>query len=505
MPMYATAPVWENRFDRIANILQWLALVFGAIFAFVQSGATLHTATAVTAVGLYVVVFQSLPTRVRHGIWTGEILAVTGVAASMLAIAFTSGIESPYLLFSITPVLYSAAFAGWRRGIETSLLAAAVLLAIHQTVDDGSLAGGTLWTWIAIYLLIAVTFSLARHLLLEAGATNAALLAASMQSAERLDRLDASHKLLSALSNLADGSELNPVRVGSTALDHLAAAVPFEAGQIAMNGKDGPVVVARTERHGEFASTLTAPLSVGARDVGFVVLSRREAFDPAELDHVDEILQPVGLAFANILLLQEIAHRAIQEERMRLARELHDDIGPSLASLGLSLDMALLQSPSDASLADHLAGLRSNVTNLVEEVRDTVAGLRATEPVSLYEHALQLAAENPDELPKVAAALREHRPPPIEIGNELMAIMSEAVRNARNHSEAHIVTIEGFINHDSGSIAVVDDGQGFDAGTEHAGHYGLVGMAERAGKIGAGFDVQSSPKGTTITVTWGDQ
>ena len=503
--MYATAPMWENRFDRIANILQWLAMVFGAIFAFAQGGATLRTATALTAVGLYVVVFQSLPMRVRHGIWTGEVLAVTGVAASMLAVAFTRGIESPYLLFSITPVLYSAAFAGWRRGIETSLLAAGVLLAIHQAVDDGGLAGGTLWTWIGIYLLIAVTFSLARHLLLEAGATNVALMAASVQSAERLDRLDASHKLLSALAGLADGAELNPVRVGTAALDHLAAAIHFEAGQIAINGKDGPVVVARTERHEEFSSTLTTPLTVGARDVGFVVLSREEAFDPAELNHVDEILQPVGLSFANILLLQEIAHRAIQEERARLARELHDDIGPSLASLGLSLDVALLQSPVDAALANHLAGLRSNVTNLVEEVRDTVAGLRATEPVSLYEHALQLAAANPDELPKVTAALREHRPPPIEIGDEITAIMSEAVRNARHHSEAHIVTIEGFINYDSGSIAVVDDGQGFDSSIGYEGHYGLVGMVERADKIGAELNVQSSPKGTTITVTWGDQ
>ena len=505
MPMFATAPLWEARFDRIANILQWLAMVFGAVFAFVQDGTTLRTATAFTAVGLYIVVFQSLPMRVRHGIWSGEVLAISGVAASMLAIAFTRGIESPYLLLSITPVLYSAAFAGWRRGTETALLASGVLLAIHQTVDDGSLAGGTLWTWIAIYFLIAVTFSLARHLLLEAGAINAALLAASAQSAERLDRLDASHQLLSALVGLADGSELNPVRVGNAALVHLASAIPFETGQIAINGKNGPVVVARTELHAEFESTLTTPLSVGTREVGFVVLAREEAFDPVELSHVDEILRPVGLSFANILLLQEIASKAIQEERMRLARELHDDIGPSLASLGLSLDMALLDSPGDVALTGHLAGLRDNVTNLVEEVRDTVSGLRATEPVSLYERAVQLAAENPDELPKVTAALREHRPPPIELGIELTAIMSEAVRNARNHSGAHMVTIEGFVNHHSGSVSIADDGHGFEAGTVYEGHFGLVGMAERARKIGAAFDVRSSPSGTTISVTWGTE
>ena len=311
--------------------------------------------------------------------------------------------------------------------------------------------------------------------------------------------------MLSALSQLADGTELNPVQVGTAALEHLEAAVPFEAGQVALNGHDGPVVVARTEIPDDAMPTLNSPLTVGARDVGFVVLSRPEPFKGEEVAIVEEILRPVGLAFANILLLQEIAQRAIREERVRLARELHDEIGPSLASLGLSLDMAVLQSPGDPALADHLQGLRNNVTSLVEEVRDTVGELRATDPVSLYEHALTLAAEAPDELPKVTTGLHEHRPPARQLGQELGAIMSEAVRNARLHSEAHIVAIEGFVNHQAGEITITDDGRGFDAGADYEGHYGLVGMRERASKIGAELDISSSPTGTTVTVTWGDQ
>lgn len=506
MPMFATAPVWENRFDRIANILQWMALAFGAFFAFYEDGATLATATAFTVTALFIVVFQSLPMHVRHGVWTGELLAVVGIGLAMLAIGLTGGVDSPYLLFSVTPVLYSAAFAGWRQGIETALLASGVLVAIKSLSDDGTLLGGSLWAWVAIYLLIAITFSFARRLLLEASETNAALLAASaaqMEELDRLERLDTSNKLLSALSELADGTELNPVTVGATALDHLQASVAFDGGQISMASPDGPVVVARTGTRADDASTLTSPLAVGARDVGFVVLSRHEAFQPDEITHVEETLQPVALAFANILLLQGIARRAIQEERTRLARELHDEIGPSLASLGLSLDMALLQNPASGELADHLAGLRSNVTNLVEEVRDTVAGLRATEPLSLHQQAVTLCAEEADRLPKVTTALREHRPPPIEIGTEVTAIMAEAVRNARNHADAHMVTIAGYVNHDAGEVTITDDGEGFDVRRSYKGHYGLVGMRERAEKIGARFDVQSSPAGTTVAVRWG--
>ncbi len=506
MAMFATAPVWENRFDRIASILQWMALAFGAFFAFLLDGATLATATAFTVTALYIVVFQSLPMRVRHGIWSGEVLAVTGVGVAMLAIALTRDIESPYLLFSVTPVLYSAAFAGWRRGIETALLASGVLVAVRILSDDSGLLGGSLWAWVAIYLLIAVAFSFARHLLLEASETNAALLAASAAANEQLDRLerlDTSHKLLTALSELSDGAELNPVRVGEAALDHLRTTVTFEEGQIAIEGPDGPVVVARTAAHDEHESVLTSPLTIGTRDVGYVVLARDEPFQPAEVSHVEEILQPVALSFANILLLQDIARRAIQEERIRLARELHDEIGPSLASLGLSLDMAIVQHPDAPELTGHLSGLRSSVTELVEEVRDTVAGLRETEPISLHEQAVMLCAEDSDQLPKVTTALRENRPPRIEIGAEVASIMAEAVRNARRHADAHIVTIAGYVNYDDGEVSITDDGDGFDVKRSFKGHYGLIGMRERAEKLGAKLNIRSSPAGTTVTVRWG--
>jgi signal transduction histidine kinase len=426
----------------------------------------------------------------------------------MIAVVLTRDIESPYLLFSVTPVLYAAAFSGWRRGIETAFLAGGVLVAIRTLTDDSNLLwdSGGLWAWVAIYLLIAITFSFARHLLLEASETNAALLAASAAANEQLDRLerlDASNKLLTALSELSDGTELNPVTVGTAALDHLSSVVPFDVGRIAIESADGPVVVARWREGGDFESTLTSPLTVGARDVGFVILGRTGPFQPHEIHHVEETLQPVALSFANILLLQDIAHRAIQEERVRLARELHDEIGPSLASLGLSLDMAILQNAESTDLTGHLSGLRSSVTDLVEEVRDTVAGLREQDPISLHEQAVILCSEEPDQLPKVATALRENRPPPVEIGTEVTSIMSEAVRNARRHADAHTVTIAGYVDHNSGEVSVTDDGHGFEVKRSFKGHYGLVGMSERAERIGAKLDVRSSPAGTTVTVRWG--
>ena len=328
--------------------------------------------------------------------------------------------------------------------------------------------------------------------------------AAASEQLDRLERLDASNKLLSALSELADGTELNPVAVGQAALVHLSTTVAYESAHVAIDSADGPVVVAESgDRDADYEASLTSPLTVGSRDVGYVVMSRRAPFDPNEVGHVEEILTPVALSFANILLLQDIARRAIQEERTRLARELHDEIGPSLASFGLSLDMAILQNAGESELAAQLGALRAGVTGLVEEVRGSVAELREAEPISLHEQAVLLSAEDSDELPKVTTALRENRPPPVEIGREVASVMSEAVRNARRHAEAHMVTIAGYVNYDSGEVSITDDGIGFDVKRHFKGHYGLTGMAERAAKVDGKLDVHSSPTGTTVTVRWG--
>ncbi|NNL12320.1 MAG: hypothetical protein HKO82_01365, partial [Acidimicrobiia bacterium] len=61
----------------------------------------------------------------------------------------------------------------------------------------------------------------------------------------------------------------------------------------------------------------------------------------------------------------------------------------------------------------------------------------------------------------------------------------------------------GYVDHSSGEVSITDDGNGFDVRRSFKGHYGLVGMDERAEKIGARLEVRSSPAGTTVTVRWG--
>ena len=84
-------------------------------------------------------------------------------------------------------------------------------------------------------------------------------------------------------------------------------------------------------------------------------------------------------------------------------------------------------------------------------------------------------------------------------------MVTEAVRNAHKHSQASKVLISGRIQRDWGTVQVVDDGVGFDPEYEPDGHFGLIGMRERAEKIGASINFNSkSGVGTVVTLEWGN-
>ncbi len=196
-------------------------------------------------------------------------------------------------------------------------------------------------------------------------------------------------------------------------------------------------------------------------------------------------MRSVALAFANVLLLQSIAHRAVREERIRLGRELHDEIGPSLVSIGLGLDLAMGYGDRDDDSRDQLESLRETVGHLVEEVRTTVTRLRSAETPSLREWADSLAADAPAEGPSFIVEIDETEAPRQPEATELAAIMAEAVRNAIEHAGATTIRIEGFVRRDRGSFSVIDDGRGFDLEMRSHQRYGLIGMQERAETIAA--------------------
>lgn len=467
----------------------------------VASGAARESLIAVGLAGAYVLGHTAVPaTAIPRGP-IRDTLALAGTVLTMSAVALTGVADSPYLLLSLAPTIRASFVDGRRAGLATAALAGGLFLALVLTDDQPAT---TAIAWTSLYLVVALLVGQIRRLFVEAEARASALAASSVETEQRVLRLELAHDLLTTLSEITVASELNPISMGAAALASILKIHPGSAGVIALASDHGPVVVARQGLETDGAVRSTVPLGVSDREVGFVVLSTPAPLAADTLADITTALRPVALAFSNVLLLQGIARVAIQEERSRLARELHDEIGPSLASLGLALDLAVLQHPTEPALATHLQDLRGQVGHLVEDVRTTVAGLREQRHDSLSAGVASMASTLPEH-PEISIKLSEWQPPRPPMLRHLVAIIGEAVRNASHHSAATRIVVGGEVDLDRGTVTIADNGRGFDPEARHNGHFGILGMKERARKVDATLQIATGPEGTRVTVSWGEK
>ena len=502
--MSTASPTWELRLDWTLSALHWGSFAVGAIISILVRGADASTLSSAALAGAYVVAVQATPRRYRNDDSIGELVAVVGVVVSLVAVALTGGADSPYLLYLAAPSFFAGAFLGFRIGVETALLTSFGLIAVVAALDQEILQGQVLQVAL-LFMLMAVTFAQARRLLVEQQERSDALIEASELTAARIRRLEAAHSALASLSELASSADLNPVAVGEAALRDLAHLVPFVAGRVVLEDQ-GPLVVARRGEPDDSQAPLTVTMELADRHLGEVTLWPTPDDDlTAYRGVIEESLRPVTLAFDNILLLRSIAAKAVQEERTRLSRELHDEVGPALASLGLGVDMAIFMPEATPEMARQLESIRRGITTLTEDVRRTVADLRHEPVQSLIEQANRLVAEAGVDGPSMVIDIDERRTPRGETTTQLAAIMTEAVRNAFEHASARTIRIAGTVDRSQGKLVIEDDGVGFDADHRPDGHFGLVGMHERADKIGAHITLDAEPgRGSRVTVTWGD-
>ena len=199
--------------------------------------------------------------------------------------------------------------------------------------------------------------------------------------------------------------------------------------------------------------------------------------------------------------------RSQEDERARLARELHDETVQSLIALDQRVQMverALARDPKSA--ADKLAELRAMTTETLEDVRHAIRALR---PIYMEDLGLvpaleamvrSIGAENGPAATFVVEGATRRLAPDRELA--VYRIVQEALHNVVRHAQAKRVQVIVRFN-DALTVSVIDDGIGFsmpermDALTD-ARHFGLVGMRERAVQLEGEFSVDSSVrKGNT--------
>ena len=294
--------------------------------------------------------------------------------------------------------------------------------------------------------------------------------------------------------------------------------------------------VRRTKGGGDVHISLTvSPISdaeghiVGASKVARDITERVLAQDVLRRAH-EELEQRVRertaeLASANEALRVEMSERqraeearirlltrvvlAEEDERRRIARELHDQLGQQLTALRLTLEM-LKSKPIGAMGSSHvqLETLEQLALQLDRDIAFRVCELRSPE---LDRLGLQAALTNHvrdwSKHVGIPAHLHTNRLTDERLSPELETtvyrLAQEALNNVAKHARAGRVDVVLEHHADYLSLIVEDDGQGFDAASlEFSGNrFGLISMRERAALVGADLQIESAPgRGTTVVV-----
>jgi ligand-binding sensor domain-containing protein/signal transduction histidine kinase len=199
--------------------------------------------------------------------------------------------------------------------------------------------------------------------------------------------------------------------------------------------------------------------------------------------------------------------RDIVTERSRIARELHDTLLQGFS--GVTMEMQALSARLPASgERSTLEEIIHDAANCMTEARRSVAGLRnGPGKESGFTAAIAQAARQMTETRDVRLKLKLDESPrglSADVEYNLLRIAAEAVSNSVKHSGSR--TIEVGLDCEPGqlNLSVKDEGSGFDntrVEGASAGHYGLIGMKERAAQIGADLSFVSTPgRGTLVRV-----
>lgn len=210
------------------------------------------------------------------------------------------------------------------------------------------------------------------------------------------------------------------------------------------------------------------------------------------------------------VIARRIDQDRIADERQRIARELHDSLEQHLAGIHLLARTAALQAAEGSDrLQSSLKTLSALAQHSQEEARRSVWDLRMPGEAQWdLGHGLgMLAAAIPDggDKPQVTVEVAGSAPAlSATVEHHLLRIAQEAVNNAIKHGGARHIRLALVFRPERIELEIQDDGCGFDPAIFDApipGHFGVRGMHERAGKIGAALEIVSEPqRGTTVRV-----
>jgi signal transduction histidine kinase len=230
-------------------------------------------------------------------------------------------------------------------------------------------------------------------------------------------------------------------------------------------------------------------------------------FSDEEVALAETVAAEIAGAIENARLTQQAQIAAVDAERQRLARELHDSVTQSLYSVIL-LSSGWQSMAEQGTLADPAASFRQLGEVGLDALREMRLLIHQLRPPILEEIGLVRALQQRLDFVELRADIEpelttrgdvDSLPPNLE--EQLFHIAQEALNNILRHAQASKVSVCLEHNEDHVTLTIHDNGQGFDS-TEESGGMGLKTMHERAANIQGTLEITTMPDcdGTTVKI-----
>jgi signal transduction histidine kinase len=521
---------------------RWAAVAVGLVVAMRTFTPTSYRLLAVTlALVVYAAYRTARPISLRAGRHvSGALLAE--LAFDVAAVIGTGAWWSPYA-FSLLPTALATGIArGSKFALRTTIVAVALVSTRHLYAvgtELRSMRDAAVWS--GLIVLVGVSSGWARQVSTESARQHSLAL-------NRLGELTEANALLFSLNRVAQtlpaSLDIDEVLESMTA--RLRDLVDFDSSTILLyEDSDGtwapvrhsgspipntlpteslPVPLATAMRSRGTVSVafldgaglspsagsgLYASLYARGSLLGLLVIESNETerYSAKDIEIVNAMLEPFGVTIDNARLFSRLRSIGADEERSRIARDLHDRIGQSLAHLGFELDRAVRANERGADPTPTLVELRTEVRDVVREVRETLYDVR-TDVTATHDIGETMAhfLDRVRQRSTLEVSFSQHGSGrlPLRQERELWRIAKEAVVNAERHAHASRLQIGWECDGRSAELTVSDDGDGFRKHEARTDSYGIIGMRERATSIGARFEIASEEgRGTTVRVVVG--
>ena len=202
---------------------------------------------------------------------------------------------------------------------------------------------------------------------------------------------------------------------------------------------------------------------------------------------------------------QTVEKLTLETERQRMARELHDTLAQGLAGLILQIEglEAHLEQGDSSKVAEIAAHAKTRARTTLAEARQAIGNLREQSQVTPVE-AIAHEVERFRQATGITCdlVLPQALTLPDSLAEHLVRFVSEGLVNVMQHARATAVSVDLALVNGRLQLTIHDDGQGFDPTQIPTGHYGLIGLRERARLAGGSLTIDSQlDQGTTLSLT----